>query len=174
MVRLARQRPAKRSGRGQSEPQEERHLGKTAMLTIPESVVRAMRAHAEEAYPLECCGALLGTPGAEGWRVKAAMRARNARGEESRSAYAIAPMELVAMDREARQRGLEIAGFYHSHPEHEAMWSATDLAEAHWVGCCSVITAVEQGRATETRAFLLAGTREEDKHFEEEPIRLES
>src|SRR5487761_1018061 len=141
------------------------------MLTIAEQVYRAMRAHAEEGYPGECCGALLGRHHAEGWRVTAAVRARNARGDGSRTAYEIAPQELVAMEGEARERGLEIAGFYHSHPDHPPMWSATDLAEAHWIGCCYVITAVAEGHAGETRAFLLAGTREEDKRFEEETIR---
>lgn len=142
------------------------------MLTLPESVHEAMRAHAEEAFPGECCGALLGTRDGDGWRVTMAPRASNARGSESLSTYEIAPEELVAMDREARQRGLEIAGFYHSHPDHEAHWSATDLAGAHWIGCCYVITSVRQGRAAETRAFLLAGTREEDKRFEEVPLRI--
>lgn len=142
------------------------------MLTLSESVYQAMRAHAEEAYPGECCGALLGTHHADGWRATASVRATNARGGASRTAYEIAPEELVAIDREARQQGLEIAGFYHSHPDHEPRWSSTDLAEAHWLGCCYVITTVKQGRAAETRAFLLAGTREEDKRFEKEPMRV--
>lgn len=143
------------------------------MLTLSESANQAMRAHAEEAYPGECCGALLGVRDAEGWRVTVARRAGNARGNESRTTYEIAPEELVRIDREARQQGLEIAGFYHSHPDHEASWSPTDLAGAHWVGCCYGITAVRRGRAVETRAFLLAGTREEDKRFEEMTIRVE-
>jgi proteasome lid subunit RPN8/RPN11 len=106
--------------------------------------------------------------------MTAAVRARNARGDESRTTYEIAPEDLVAIDREARRQRLEIAGFYHSHPDHEPRWSATDLAEAHWLGCWYVITSVEDGRAGETRAFLLAGNREEDKRFEEESICVEA
>lgn len=132
-----------------------------------------METHAEETYPRECCGALLGLHGSAGWRVTAAVPARNERGEASATRYAIAADELVGIDREARRRGLEIAGFYHSHPDHAARWSSTDFAEAHWVGCCYVIVSVTGGRAVETRAFLLAGTREEDKRFEEVAIHVD-
>jgi proteasome lid subunit RPN8/RPN11 len=58
-------------------------------------------------------------------------------------------------------------GFYHSHPDHPARWSATDLAEAHWTGCSYVITSVEEGRAALTNAFLLVGE-EDGKHFDDE------
>jgi proteasome lid subunit RPN8/RPN11 len=82
-------------------------------------------------------------------------------------------VELVRIEREARRQGLEIAGFYHSHPDHPAQWSATDLAEAHWLGCSYVITAVERGKAAATNSFLLDGTTEEDKHFEQQVIEIE-
>ena len=68
---------------------------------------------------------------------------------------------------------MSIAGFYHSHPDHPAQWSETDLTEAHWLGCSYVITAVAQGNATETNAFLLAGDAEESKRFEAESIELQ-
>jgi hypothetical protein len=67
---------------------------------------------------------------------------------------------------------LSIGGFYHSHPDHPAQWSPTDFAEAHWLGCSYVITAVAQGKATVTNSFLLAGVTEEDKRFENENIEL--
>ena len=67
-----------------------------------------------------------------------------------------------------------IAGFYHSHPDHPAQWSQTDFAEAHWVGCCYVITEVAQGKAATTNSFLLAGTTEEDKRFEMQTIEVEN
>jgi proteasome lid subunit RPN8/RPN11 len=84
----------------------------------------------------------------------------------------MAPIDLIRTEREARVDGLEILGFYHSHPDHPAQWSATDLAEAHWLGCSYVITAIEKGSATATNSFHLAGILEEDKRFEEEEIQV--
>jgi proteasome lid subunit RPN8/RPN11 len=67
--------------------------------------------------------------------------------------------------------GHDIVGFYHSHPDHPARWSATDLAEAHWTGCSYLITSVEKGRAVLTNSFLLLD-QEEAKHFEDEPLEV--
>ena len=71
--------------------------------------------------------------------------------------YNIDPKELVRIQREGRERGEDIIGFYHSHPDHPAQWSQTDLAEAHWFGCSYVITSVEKGKAMLTNAFELTG-----------------
>ena len=67
---------------------------------------------------------------------------------------------------------MSIAGFYHSHPDHPAQWSQTDLAEAHWLGCSYVITAVAKGVAAQTNSFRLAGDTEENKRFELEQIEV--
>ena len=48
----------------------------------------------------------------------------------------------------------------------------TDFAEAHWLGCSYVITAVEKGVAKVTNSFLLAGSTEEDKAFEDEAVEV--
>ena len=140
-------------------------------LRLPRAVWHELRAHGEETYPHECCGALLGKPAQESWRIEAVVRATNAHIDVAR--YEIAPAELVRIVHEARGRGLEIAGFYHSHPDHPAQWSATDLEEAHWLGLSYVITEVVAGNAETTHAWLLAGTSEEDKHFEAQEIRIE-
>jgi proteasome lid subunit RPN8/RPN11 len=136
-----------------------------SVLRLPRAVFDALRAHGEQTWPCECCGVLLGrsTPG--GWLVEVAVHAHNARTGCTHSRYQIAPAELVKIAREARRQGLEIAGFYHSHPNHPAQWSATDFAEAHWLGCSYVITCVIEGKATLTNSFLLAGVTEEDKRF---------
>jgi len=139
-------------------------------LHIPKPIFEAMRTHGEETYPHECCGVLLGHPTPEGWRVAEAVRAGNTRTDSAHNRYHIAPIELVKIQREATKQGLDIAGFYHSHPDHPAQWSPTDFAEAHWIGCSYVITEVAQGKARTTNSFLLAGTTEEDKRFENETI----
>jgi proteasome lid subunit RPN8/RPN11 len=135
-------------------------------------VYRELRAHGEETYPNECCGALLGRATPDGWRVEASVRAGNTRTDSAHNRYRIAPIELVRIEREARGRGLEIAGFYHSHPDHPAQWSRTDFVEAHWLGCSYVITEVAKGKAAATNSFRLSGITEEDKHFTAETIHV--
>jgi proteasome lid subunit RPN8/RPN11 len=146
-----------------------------SFLRLTRALYDAIRAHGEETYPRECCGALLGrfmaaSSEAGGWVVEDAVRAENTRTDSAHNRYQIAPAELVKIEREARHRGLDIAGFYHSHPDHPAQWSQTDLEEAHWLGCCYAITAVAQGKATITNSFFLAGLREEEKRFETQTI----
>ncbi len=141
-------------------------------LRMARPVYDAIRAHGEETYPHECCGALLGKFASGVWIVEDAVKAGNTRIDSAHNRYNIAPAELVKIEREARGRGLDIAGFYHSHPDHPAQWSPTDFAEAHWIGCAYIITAVAQGKATVTNSFLLAGTTEEDKRFEQQTIEV--
>jgi proteasome lid subunit RPN8/RPN11 len=140
------------------------------LLRLSQQVYDALRQHGEETYPHECCGVLLGRfePGVNA--VEDAIRAGNTRTDSAHNRYHIAPQELVKIQRTGRERGLDIVGFYHSHPDHPAQWSPTDFAEAHWIGCSYVITAVEKGAARQTNSFLLAGTTEDDKRFENETI----
>ncbi|MFZ0305214.1 MAG: M67 family metallopeptidase [Terracidiphilus sp.] len=135
-------------------------------------VFEAIRAHGEETYPHECCGVLLGHECSDGWRIQASIKAGNTRTDSAHNRYSISPAELVRIERDARLQNLSIAGFYHSHPDHPAQWSPTDFAEAHWIGCSYVITAVSQGKSTVTNSFLLAGTTEEDKCFVQESIEI--
>ncbi len=158
---------------GSSSPEQIGETHPARVLLLNRAAYAEVCAHAEQIYPDECCGALLGHPIPQGWRVVAAVWAANARTDAPRSRYEIAPAELVGIERKARGLHLEIAGFYHSHPDHPAHWSPTDLAEAHWLGCCYLITEVIQGKATVTRSFLLAGAGEEDKHFEPQRIQID-
>ncbi|WP_263410669.1 M67 family metallopeptidase [Terriglobus tenax] len=139
-------------------------------LHITQSDYEALRVHGEETYPHECCGVLLGHARDDGNHVAAIVRAGNTRTDSAHNRYNISPMELIKIQREARKQGYDIVGFYHSHPDHPAMWSSTDFAEAHWFGCCYVITSVEKGKSVLTNAFHLSGTTEEDKAFQHEEI----
>jgi proteasome lid subunit RPN8/RPN11 len=144
------------------------------MLRIQYADYEALRTHGEETYPNECCGVLLGKNIAgEGNHVQQIVRAGNTRTDSAHNRYNIAPQELVKIQRRARGLGLDIVGFYHSHPDHPAQWSKTDFAEAHWLGCSYIITSVEQGKAITTNSFLLLGTGEDDKKFEDEAIQID-
>ena len=149
------------------------------MLRIEYPDYEALRAHGEETYPNECCGVLLGKniagegdSAAAVNHVQQIVRAGNTRTDSAHNRYNIDPKELVRIQREGRERGEDIIGFYHSHPDHPAQWSKTDLAEAHWFGCSYVITSVEKGKAALTNSFELTGTDEADKQLENESLEM--
>jgi proteasome lid subunit RPN8/RPN11 len=151
------------------------------MIQLSQSAYVSLRQHGEETYPYECCGVLLGQfddGGAEAGSearsktVSCIARCGNTRQDSPHNRYHIDPRDLIRIQRKGRERGGDIVGFYHSHPDHPAEWSPTDLAEAHWFGCSYVITSVEKGMATITNSFELAGSDEADKKFVGEPMEV--
>ena len=142
------------------------------MLKVGRKEYEALRQHGEETYPHECCGVLLGQMREDERVVISIARAGNTRTDSPQNRYHIDPRELVRIQREGRERGEDIVGFYHSHPDHPARWSATDFAEAHWFGCSYVITSVEKGKAAITNSFELAGSDEGDKKLLDETIEV--
>jgi len=141
-------------------------------LTISDAHYNQLREHGEATYPHECCGVLVGEFDETGGKaVKAVIPCGNTRTDSPANRYHIDPVELVRIQREALLAGHDIVGFYHSHPDHSAKWSTTDLAEAHWIGCSYVITSIENGRAVLTNTFQLLGT-EEDKRLEDEQLEV--
>ncbi len=142
------------------------------MLKLSQSHYESLRKHGEETYPHECCGVLLGQMDGDLRTVTSIARCRNTRTDSPQNRYHIDPKELVHIQREGRARKEDIIGFYHSHPDHPAKWSPTDLAEAHWFGCSYVITSVEKGKAVLTNAFELTGSDENDKKLVDEKIEV--
>lgn len=141
------------------------------MLKVSRQDYDALRRHGEETYPHECCGVLLGRFEDDGSRfVTMTARCGNTRTDSAHNRYNIDPKELVRIQREGRERGEDIVGFYHSHPDHPAHWSSTDLAEAHWLGCSYVISSVEKGKAAITNSFELTGSDENNKRLADEMI----
>jgi proteasome lid subunit RPN8/RPN11 len=143
------------------------------MLKLSRADYDSIRRHGEETYPHECCGVLLGRFEDDGSRVvTSTARCGNTRTDSPHNRYNIDPRELVRIQREGRERGEDIVGFYHSHPDHPALWSKTDFEEAHWLGCSYVITSVEKGRASITNAFELSGLDESDKQLVGEQVEV--
>lgn len=141
-------------------------------LKIPRVLYDQVRQQGEATYPHECCGVLVGEFDEEGGKaVRSIVQCGNTCTDSLANRYHISSLELVRIQREALLAGYDITGFYHSHPDHPAQWSSTDLAEAHWSGCSYVITSVEKGKAVLTNAFLLEGV-EETKSFADEALEI--
>jgi proteasome lid subunit RPN8/RPN11 len=144
-----------------------------AMLKIGKADYDLIRWEAKRCYPYECCGILLGNV-VEGRRlVTMTVTCENMRVDSPADRYGINPVQVIAALKLARSRRETIIGFYHSHPDHSANYSSTDLAEAHWFDCSYVITSVEHGAPTTTASFVLLGS-EDNKSFQGESIEIVS
>jgi proteasome lid subunit RPN8/RPN11 len=128
---------------------------------------KAIEQHAAATYPEECCGVLVGRPLDGGARlVEQVLPARNERSESRHNRYVIPPRAVLAAERAAREKRLQVLGYYHSHPDHPAVPSAFDRDNA-WPGVSYLIVAVEGGRPAAARSWRLTADRE---RFEEEEV----
>ena len=130
---------------------------------ITSEAVETIRRHSISEYPRESCGLLLGRDAHPIRRVDYAVSAANVDAAASRR-FTIAPDDFLAAERAARARGIEVVGFYHSHPDGEALPSRSDVLEG-WEHYTYLIVSVRQGRALDPRGFRLKGGT-----FVEEPI----
>lgn len=133
-------------------------------MRTTKEVIRAVRDHGEATYPEECCGFFLGrmdpaAPDAHIHEVTGTYRVPNRHRDQRERRFTLEPADYLAAEREAARLGLDVVGVYHSHPDHPARPSETDLAEAAFPGLAYVIVSVEQGRAGEPTAWLLESDR---------------
>ena len=124
-----------------------------------------MRRLAEAAYPYEGCGVLVGTPG----EVTEVRPGRNLRGPEDRARdrYVLDPGDILRAERDADLAGLEVVGFWHTHPDHPSRASRYDADHA-WPDYLYVIVSVVQGKAAAEQGWVLAS--EDPREFREEPL----
>ncbi len=112
--------------------------------TLSRSAFDRIVAHAERDRPRECCGILLGHgdhAAGEPVQIDEVKPARNLAEDVDR--FLLDPADHVRARRDARLRGLDIVGFYHSHPHSPARPSARDLAEATYVDALYLIVSLE-------------------------------
>ena len=133
-------------------------------IELPQQQIERIREHGQQTYPNECCGVLLGKEQDGRKVVLDILPLKNARDDSPRNRFLILPEDILHSDREARRRGLEIVGFYHSHPDHPARPSEFDREHA-WPWYTYLILAVEKGHAKELTAWLLSDGR---RFFSEE------
>jgi proteasome lid subunit RPN8/RPN11 len=134
----------------------------------------AIQAAARAGHPFEVYGVFLGQDGGSpAVRVVRALAVLNRESETPRVRYQIAPEDLLRIQREAREEGLEIVGYYHSHPDHPARPSETDrriAAEGLSDGVVHVVVGVTGAGETEATAWVF---RDRTQSFEPEPFEVE-
>ncbi|HXO19974.1 MAG TPA: M67 family metallopeptidase [Thermoanaerobaculia bacterium] len=140
-------------------------------LVISPRHLQTINRHAAVSYPEECCGVLIGRSGAsdssgEAVVVERILSVGNEREDSRHNRYVISPETILAAQKEARARGLEIVGYYHSHPDHPARPSDFDREHA-WPGLSYLIVSVEQGKVAAARSWRLADDRQ---RFDEEVV----
>jgi proteasome lid subunit RPN8/RPN11 len=136
-------------------------------LVLGRGHVAAINIHCEEAYPNEGCGILLGRLDGERRLVAEVIPTANARDQEvARRRYSIPAEDLLQGELQAEERGLEVIGYFHSHPDHPARPSDHDLVQA-WPDYSYLILAVHGGRTVRHRSWHL---RLDRTGFEEEQV----
>lgn len=136
----------------------------------------AIRRHAADAYPFECCGALIGKPSqTNGFSIVEALALSNVTAAsgtdqsgdtDARRRFLVSPEEYRQAEARATTTGAELVGFYHSHPDHPAIPSQYDLDHA-WPNLSYLIVSVRDGVPAELRSWRL---RPDRSGFDEEAI----
>ena len=123
------------------------------MIRIEAEPWAAMVSHARATYPNECCGAMLGVINGEQKLVSVALPLENAFAGVQAARYELRPEDLLAATHEARRRGLELIGIYHSHPDREAYFSQIDLRNScPWYSF--VVLAIRNGEFDHAKSWL--------------------
>lgn len=133
------------------------------ILYLPPALRAELQTHVRAGYPCETCGLLLGRRSNGQRDVSRVLPARNLNQERSLDRYELDPKDYLAADREARASGEEIVGIWHSHPDHPAQPSDTDLAAA-WPEWSYLIVSVSAEGVLDLRSWRLSkdGFAEED------------
>ena len=140
------------------------------MLKLSGKIETEIRKAGAEAYPNECCGILFGSEDGDEQVVKSLRPIENARESgEQYHRFLITAEDMMQAEIEARKIGLEIVGFYHSHPDHPAAPSEYDRDHAlpfyHYI-----ILRVAEGRPEDMTDWRLRLSREA---FDAENLKIE-
>jgi proteasome lid subunit RPN8/RPN11 len=128
------------------------------MLKLSEDLAERIRAHAAQSYPYECCGALLGTDAGEGRDVRDLVTLENQRLDSPRNRFLVQPKDVLVVEKAARERQLDVIGWYHSHPDAPARPSEFDREHA-WPWYSYLIISVEAAQPRRMASWRLTDDR---------------
>jgi proteasome lid subunit RPN8/RPN11 len=140
-------------------------MSATPTLWISKHLAEKIRRHGAETYPHECCGALLGRDseaqrGISGREVLGLHGVVNRRDDSPRNRFSVTAQDVLDADKVARQQGLDVIGWYHSHPDHPARPSEFDREHA-WPWYSYIIVSVQNGAPQEMTSWRLNDDRAE-------------
>lgn len=133
-------------------------------LSVSPAALEALHTHARAGYPHEVVGVLAG----RGGRVTRAVALVNERADRPEDRYEVSGLTLHRVETALEDEGLEVLGYYHSHPDHPATYSAFDRDHA-LPTLAYLITSVAGGAVADTRAWRLRADR---SAMDEDPIHL--
>lgn len=123
------------------------------MIEVKGSPWNEMVLHAEQTYPDECCGAMLGRIEGDKKTVIEAVPLKNASTGERQRHYELRPEDLIAAEKSARARSLDLIGIFHSHPDCDAYFSETDLRNScPWFSF--LVLSIKSGKFDHANSFL--------------------
>ncbi len=122
------------------------------MIKIEPAAWRVMLDHARAAYPKECCGILVGADSADGRVASIAVTSANVYQGDQKDRFDLDPRAFLQADKLARAEGLQVLGFFHSHPDCDAYFSATDLANS-WPSYSNVVMSIKNGDYSHAACF---------------------
>jgi proteasome lid subunit RPN8/RPN11 len=128
------------------------------LLNVSEELSSEIRAHGVETYPHECCGALLGRDAEHGREVLALVTLTNRRDDSPRNRFSITPEDVRLAEQKAGEQGLELVGWYHSHPDSPARPSEYDREHA-WPWYSYIIVRSEAQGTREMTSWRLSDDR---------------
>jgi proteasome lid subunit RPN8/RPN11 len=134
-------------------------------MKFKSSAFEQMRQHLENAYPYEGCGIMLGRDNT----ILNIVEGTNIKQERREDRFLLDPSDILKAEKYAKQNNVEILGFYHSHPDHPAKPSITDLENA-WEGYYYIIVSIDKGKIGKLGLYRLS---EKSNEFIEETINIE-
>ena len=138
------------------------------LLSISKELAERIRAHGAETYPHECCGALLGRDN-EAREILGLFPLINRRDDSPQNRFSVTAQDVLDAEKSARQQGLDVVGWYHSHPDHPARPSAYDRDHA-WPWYSYIIVSVAQGQPQDMTSWRLNDDRQQ---FSPEGIQIQ-
>jgi proteasome lid subunit RPN8/RPN11 len=135
-------------------------------LRLNQGLTERIRAHATQSYPYECCGAMLGAEDGDAREVRDLVPLDNQRHDSPRNRFLVRPEDVILVDKAALERGMQVLGWYHSHPDAPARPSEFDREHA-WPWYSYLIVSVEAAQPRRMASWRLTDDR---KRFDAEEI----